>query len=147
MRVGAGMPQMICQHLEILRLQIVLLTLRRVVQLIERQPGLVGEIALPQSMASQERQSATLSSLGQLENARVRPQVPGRFQLSNEAQGRLRREAKPAPDFRERRRPAFVSGAANLLERIFPKDSSASPSPRPSEDGESDQEQDSESQP
>ena len=90
MRISAGMSQMIRQGIEFVRYKVVLCTLGCVMQPIERQLALVGEIALPKSVSSQDMESQSFSRLGQLQHTRAGAHVSRRFQVLSETQGRGR---------------------------------------------------------
>jgi hypothetical protein len=71
MRISTGVPQMIRQGLDLVRDKMVLCPLGCAMQPIKRQLALVGEIALPKSVPSQDMESQMLSRLGQLQKTRV----------------------------------------------------------------------------
>ena len=133
MRIGAGMPEVIRQCLDLGLRQPVLRALGRLMQLIERPLAVGGEIALPEPVPTQDMEPQSLARVGQLEKARLGPHQSGGLESLDQMQHRARRQAEPAPDVRARDRAAFLPGAAQLLERVLPEDAPAPPAPAPAE--------------
>jgi hypothetical protein len=132
---------MIRQGLELARPKAVLCALGCVMQPIEGQLAVVGEIALPKPVPAQDMESQMFSGLGQLQHACAGAHVSRGLQILNETQGRGWRDPQPTPELRTGDRAPFVLGAINLLERIFPKNSPALTSPPPAAFNKSHQEQ------
>jgi hypothetical protein len=133
MRIRAGVPQMIRQGIELVGRKVVLGALGRFMQPIERQLAVVGKVALPKPVPSQHMKTQALSRLGQLQYACVGPHVSRCFQVFSETQGGGRREPQSTRKVQASDGASFMLGAANLLERIFPKYSLALPAPSAAE--------------
>jgi mono/diheme cytochrome c family protein len=133
MRVPSRMAEMIREGIEVTAGQIVLCPFGCTVQSIEGQFGLVGKITFPQSVPSKDVQSPALARLGQLQQAGTRPQQSCCLQLLNQTQRRTSRPSKSTAEFHGCQRSAFLVGAVDLLERIFPQDVPTPASPATAE--------------